>query len=169
MAQRSSYLRQAAAPEVTSPIVRAPSNDGDGIVIVGLQRFGWELLETNNEPNRGRYVEHIVFRVDQPSSAADMADPRADWRTQYNVTVGLVSPAITTAEADLHLWATAVAVVSSEGVSEDQTGVCMNTGHVAVGTVCEDDVWTLNCTAKGLPRQLQDSVVVDVPKPRCVK
>ena len=115
--------------------------------VAGLRGFGFELLETKGEANRGRYLEQLSFSVAQGPVSGD------SWG--YTWSAGFVSPSVTTYASDVvyTVEPTMLAFGSGVGVTSQQS---------ATGAVCEDDNITFKCSSKHLPQDLSDTVPVQV-------
>ena len=120
-----------------------------GHTLLGVSGFSWELFQTNNILQLGRYFEAVYFTIDGivSQSASEVS---------YNVTIDILAPNPTTYAANLvHCLdvqaITLPADVAVSGINTASANICVNSDSV-----------TFKCLDVGMHEQETDSVPIHV-------
>lgn len=119
--------------------------------IVGLQRFGFQLVANEKEANRGRYLEQIQFQV----TGVKFDEAADSFSFEYENSVR--SPGLTTYASQVKLENRHAVILLS-----DKLNPTVGPTQKVSGQVCVND-WTTMfwCKTKGLRAQTRDVVEIN--------
>lgn len=122
-----------------------------GNTLVALRAFSWQIFETDDIPDIGRYFEAVYFMV------GPLISVTSD-HVAYNVTMDILAPKATTFPAKLFK--------SMDVVVLSVPGVAVGPGNRVTGNICESSASaTFKCAWVDMAEQLSDTVTVLVDLP----
>lgn len=156
--------------------------------ILGVRELSWNLLETEGHQDRGRYLEELVFSLEE---SPELSEPeiRYTWRMGYtapklttypsNVQYSLIAAALVAPKEALlvrHLQAWYIYHISCVKIhiliilldfSPHVNTLQQSSTLTANGTVCMDnkDLFVFHCSSLGLKSKTTDSVNIQATLP----